>query len=142
MTTPLTITRDLIRFRKFESNPLSTLSNFLFTLLTSPSPSSILLRSSFIPAYLNSMNKPRDSNLLKEIDLKLLNLFENPPNVCIIQGSISSDLIDKAWSNVENNDLKDKIFISFALNSELLQAKEDGEKEIEANLSGKSLMSF
>lgn len=137
MATSITTTRDLIRFRKFDSPIISTLSTYYLSLLASPSPASVLLRAAFFPAILNSSIRPRDAGLLKETDDKILEFFSlTPPNIVIIQGSITNEMIKNAWgSGKESGEMENKIFLSHALHSELMIAKDDDEKEILANLS-------
>lgn len=52
----------------------------------------------------------------------------------VVQGLVKEEMVRTAWRN-QKEGMTDKLFVGFALHSELEEARRDGEKEIEANLS-------
>ena len=78
-------------------------------------------------------------------------LFEHPPHVVVHQGVIAAAQVDKAWAVASGEvplsaaaaqgtslSIADSVFIAFALNQELEQARMEGQREEEANLSSES----
>ncbi|GAA5827829.1 hypothetical protein JCM11251_007692 [Rhodosporidiobolus azoricus] len=143
----LTVTRDLIHFRKLPpgQTALHTLASTFLTLLSSPSsaqPVSSALRQAFLPALLGTDARPRDAGLLQRADEQLRGMFEQPPSVCLVQTVPGVEQVDQAWRASEGEGagsggggMRDKIFVAFALNQELERAKEEDEREEVANLS-------
>lgn len=66
-------------------------------------------------------------------------MFLEPPAIVITQGLVSGDQINNAWMRDDGKIMRESLFIGFALHQELENARNDGEKEDEANLSSPSL---
>ncbi|BGP19838.1 hypothetical protein JCM10213v2_007969 [Rhodosporidiobolus nylandii] len=138
MTTlpPLTLTRDLVHFRKLPSRQTAFLdicTSFL-SLLSSPShPSASSLRTAFLPALTGSSTRPPATSLAA-LDAQLLSLFSSPPAVVLVQTVPSVEQVENAW-RADEEQMKGRVFVAYALWQEMERAKEEGEREEVANLS-------
>ncbi|GAA5888275.1 hypothetical protein JCM6882_008565 [Rhodosporidiobolus microsporus] len=142
---PLTVTRDLIHYRKTPARQtaLHTVASTFLTLLSSPSsaqPVAPSLRAAFLPALLGVDARPRDAALLARADEQLRLLFaERPPSVVLLQSVPSAEQVEAAWRASEGGEggggMRERVFVAFALNQELERAKEEDEREEVANLS-------
>lgn len=81
-------------------------------LTSTTTPPSVLLRSAFFPAILNSTIKPRNPELSKEADNKILNFFNSNPtlNVVIVQGSITNKMIKSSWNKEGSKEMENNFF--------------------------------
>lgn len=70
----------------------------------------------------------------------MIDLFSNAAadqgglELVVVQGLVKDEMVKTAWRN-QKEGMMDKLFLGFALHSELEEARRDGEKEVEANLS-------
>lgn len=80
------VTRDLVTFKRVHS-PLSTIQANLFTLLQNPV--SIDLRATFLSCLSDSEGNP---------DSALLDHFEQPPQLALVQGTVDPSLAINQWT--------------------------------------------
>lgn len=134
------------RFRPLES-PLVRLYSDLLALLASNSAAAPPIRDAFHAALSNSDQKSLQASSL---DIQLRQLFNDPPRLVVVQGSaITAAQIDNAWTSPlpaktaqGTVHVSDCIFVNYALHTELVRTKDEGEAEEEANLSSTSLDKF
>ncbi|GAA6036258.1 hypothetical protein JCM8097_006863 [Rhodosporidiobolus ruineniae] len=140
---PLTVTRDLLHFRKSPARETalpSLISSFL-SLLGSPThPAAASLRSVFLPALTGTDARPRDAGLLGRADEQLRLFFAGEegqgwPEVVLLQTVPSADQVEAAWRVEDGARMRERIFVSMPLQKELERAKAEGEGEELANLS-------
>ncbi|GAA6059920.1 hypothetical protein JCM10212_003060 [Sporobolomyces blumeae] len=135
---PLTVTRDLVHFRKVppKHTALAAVATSFINLLASPDhPSGPLLRSAFLPALTGTDHRSRDTAVQQELDRQLLALFQRPPTITLLQAVLSTEQIDHAWQAGQQSPMMDMIGVSFPLHQELERAKSEAAKEEVANLS-------
>lgn len=91
---------------------------------------------------------PNLSCLVEADDLLCTGLiFSSPPTIVVHQGLFTQTHVDKAWAVARGElplsaaqqqgmhvSIADSVFVPFALNQELKQARTEGEREQEANL--------
>ncbi|BGP51425.1 hypothetical protein JCM10450v2_007367 [Rhodotorula kratochvilovae] len=131
---PPLVTRDLAHFRKLPPRQTALLSvaDAFLSLLASPEhPLAPALRAAFLPALLGSDARPRDGGAADE---QLRRLFAQPPQVVLLQTVPVPEAVDAAW-RAQPNEMAERVFVAFPLHSELERAKEENEKEEDANLS-------
>ncbi|KAI5475611.1 hypothetical protein MNV49_001121 [Pseudohyphozyma bogoriensis] len=128
----LASTRDLARFRPFNSAPISSIASSFLAQLTAPSASGTALRSSFLAALLGSDARPREVAAMEQADERIRQLFLSPPTIVVTQGAISPGMVAKAWDRGDG--LRDMVFICHAIHQEIVEAKDSGDRVHEANL--------
>ncbi|BGP57996.1 hypothetical protein JCM8202_001766 [Rhodotorula sphaerocarpa] len=139
---PILITRDLVHFRKSppRRTVLSTLVTTFLNLLASPSdPLAPSLRAAFIPASTGTDARPSDPRAL---DLELQQVFaraaaageEGELEVVLLQTVPSTEQVEEAW-RAGAEKMKRRVFVALTLEGEIGRAREEGEREEEANLS-------
>ncbi|GAA5915576.1 uncharacterized protein JCM6883_004236 [Sporobolomyces salmoneus] len=135
---PVSVTRDLVHFRKLPARHTAlaaVATSFLNLLSSTDHPSAPQLRSAFLPALTGSDQKPRDPGVAQDFDRQLLDFFLHPPAITLLQAVLSTDQIENAWKGGEDSPMTNSIFLSFPLHQELERAKSEGQKEEIANLS-------
>ncbi|KAM0786101.1 hypothetical protein ACM66B_006912 [Microbotryomycetes sp. NB124-2] len=143
MVVNVTTTRDLKHFRKYPASKPAVLN--LYTSFTSllADPQHSVLRSSFLPALLKLDLNPRSANVSPEYDQRLLDLFNSPPDLVLVQGQVNLERVHQHWSTTTatetqqaQNSLKNSIVIQYAIVTELENALSDQERaEDVANLN-------
>jgi len=113
-----------------------TVADAFISLLASPEhPLAPSLRNVFLPALLGiDAPRPRDNS---SVDEQLRRLFEEPPQVVLLQTVPSADSVETAW-RTQPGEMAERVFAAFPLHSELERAKSEGEQEEVANLSSAS----
>ncbi|POY71575.1 hypothetical protein BMF94_5400 [Rhodotorula taiwanensis] len=136
---PILITRDLVHFRKSPPRrvALSQLATAFLSLLASPSdPSAASLRAAFVPALTGNDSRPSDPQVL---DLELQRLFAlaiDEVEIVLLQTVPGTDQVDEVWRAMGGAEkMQKRLFMALTLEGELESAREEGEKEEEANLS-------
>ncbi|KPV72029.1 uncharacterized protein RHOBADRAFT_47212 [Rhodotorula graminis WP1] len=132
---PPLVTRDLTHSRKLPGRQAAfhTVADAFLSLLASPEhPLAPALRAVFLPALLGiDAPRPRDNG---SADEQLRRLFEDPPQVVLLQTVPSAEGVDAAWKT-RPAEMLSRVFAAFPLHSELERAKGEGEQEEVANLS-------
>lgn len=122
---------------------LSTLVTTFLNLLASPSdPLAPSLRAAFIPASTGTNARPSDPRAL---DLELQQVFaraaaageEGELEVVLLQTVPSTEQVEEAW-RAGAEKMKRRVFVALTLEGEIERAREESEREEEANLSSES----
>ncbi|KAK4702549.1 hypothetical protein P7C70_g3668, partial [Phenoliferia sp. Uapishka_3] len=126
-------TRDLVRFRRFNTPILEIAQTFL-SALSEDTPQATSLRAAFFPALLGVEGRPKDRLAVQTADERLRGLFQQGPSSIIVpQGNISGQQINAAWGEGKGP-VYDSLFLGWSLHQQLADARSSGEKVEEANL--------
>ncbi|GAA5990441.1 hypothetical protein JCM10908_007374 [Rhodotorula pacifica] len=136
---PILITRDLTHFRKSPARrtALLQLATAFLSLLASPTdPAAPSLRAAFIPASTDIDSRPSDPRAL---DLDLQRLFARAAEeveIVLLQTVPMPEHVEEAWRAQSGSEkMGRRVFVALTLEGELERAREEGDKEEEANLS-------
>ncbi|GAA5877983.1 hypothetical protein JCM16303_002803 [Sporobolomyces ruberrimus] len=135
---PLNVTRDLVHFRKLPAKhtALAAVSTSFLNLLSSTEhPSATHLRSAFLPALTGTDSRPRVPLVAQDLDRQLIDFFQHPPTITLLQAVLSPDQVENIWKTRDDSVMLNTIVLTFSLHQELERAKSEDVKEEIANLN-------